>query len=125
MYPDYGNALFWDENGVNLGGFDKFFPETENELFTIDLSGIVGLKQWLFDWEEEIDGQTYHWTDDQWMMWWSQGLEFAISIKALLPDVFDLYYFSVKDPIWIERPNRLSGGSFNYGEPIKIDDKWT
>ena len=117
MYPDYGDALFWDEEGCCIGDYENIWIG-ENE---IDLSSIDGLKEWFDDWDTESLYQTHHWTDAQWREWWAKGLEFAKAVNKLLPADVDLYYFSLKDPIFNVKPEDTNdGGFFNEGEPIKI-----
>ena len=117
MYPDYGEALFWDEEGCCIGGYDTIWIG-ENK---IDLSGIDDLKEWFDDWDTESLYQTHHWTDNQWREWWAKGLEFAKTVQKLLPTNVDLYYFSIKDPIFNVRPEDTDdGGLFNEGDPIKL-----
>ena len=117
MYPDYGDALFWDEEGCCIGDYENIWIG-ENE---IDLSSIDGLKEWFDDWDTESLYQTHHWTDAQWREWWAKGLEFAKAVNELLPTDVDLYYISLKDPIFNVRPEDTNdGGLFNEGEPIKL-----
>ncbi len=85
MYPDYGNALFWDEEGCCNGGYGSLFiGETE-----IILSGIEGLKEWYYDWENESLYQTHHWNDTQWKEWWAHigSFPIAVSMKLSYDDI--------------------------------------
>ncbi len=117
MNPDYGNALFWDKDGCCNGGYGSLFiGETE-----ITLSSISGLKVWYEDWNTESLYQTHHWTDTQWREWWTKGLELAKAVNKVLLEDVDLYYFSIRDPIWKVRPEDTNdGGLFNEGEPINL-----
>lgn len=118
MSPEYGKAIFWDDYGGNIGGYDSLFIEDDQEL---DLSSIIGLDNWFREWEEETLWQTHHCADMQWKEWWEKGLILAKEIKLILPENVELYYFSLKEPIWIARPEESDdGGLFNYGEPIKV-----
>ena len=117
MYPDYGDALFWDEEGSCTGVYETIWID-ENE---IDLSSIDGLKEWFGDWENESLYQAHHWTDEQWREWWAKGLEFAKAVNKLLPADVDLHYFSLKNLIFKVRPEDTNdGGLFNEGEPVKL-----
>ena len=69
----------------------------------------------LFTWDNSCSPEEYCQPEQQ-------GLELAKAIKALLPQNIELYYFSLKEPIWKVRPEETNdGGLFNEGEPIKID----
>ena len=121
MYPDYGDALFWDEEGCCTGVYDTIWISEDNNEIEIDLSSIDELKEWFCDWETESLYQTHHWTDSQWREWWAKGVEFAKAVNKLLPDDVELYYFSLKEPLWKVRPEDTNdGGLFNDGEPIKF-----
>lgn len=121
MDPDYADALFWDEEMYNIGGWDcLFIGETGNSI-GVDLSSVDGLKDWYIEWDSESLYHPQHWTDSQWNEWWERGLKLAKEVKKLLPENVDLLYFTLQDPIWITRPEEAEdGGIFNYGEPIKI-----
>lgn len=122
MFPDYGGALFWDEEGRCIGGYDNLYAgEGENEI-ELDPLNIEGLEEWYYDRDGKSLYQTNHWTDSQWKEWWVKGLEFAKAVKAKLPANVELYYFSLLDPIWKVRPEDTNdGGLFNEGKPIKIE----
>ena len=82
---------------------------------------VLGREEWYYDWHRESLYQRHHWTDIQWREWWAKGLEFAKAVNELLPDDVDLYYFSLKDPLWKVRPEDTDdGGIFNEGEPIRL-----
>lgn len=119
MNPDYANALFWDEEGCCIGGYDEICIGEEGNEVTIDLSCISGLKEWFTEWDHNTAYPTIPWTDSQWRDWWAKGVEFAKAINLLLPDNVELNYFSLKDPVWKVKPEDTNdGGLFNYGEPI-------
>lgn len=121
MSPDYGDALFWDEEGCCIGDYDKIYIGEDGEEISIDLSGIDGLKKWFIDWDEETLYHTNHWKDSQWRGWWARGVELAKAVNELLPDNVELRYFSLKDPLWEVKPEDTDdGGLFNYGDPISI-----
>ena len=119
MNPDYGDAIFWDEEGCCIGGCDWLFLD---EIIEISLKSIPELKDWFIDWDYESLYHTNNWTDAQWKDWWSKGLKLAKEVKAILPEYVDLFYFSLNEPIWKVRPEDTDdGGLFNYGQPIKIE----
>ena len=121
MYPDYGDSLFWDEEGCSIGGCGSLYLGEDGSGIEIDLSEIEGLKKWYYDWYWESLYQRHHWTDNQWREWWTKGMEYAKAVNELLPDDVDLYYFSLDDPLWTVRPEDTDdGGLFNEGEPIKL-----
>ena len=121
MLPDYGKALFWDEEGCCIGGYDDIYIGEDGNEITIDLSGIGGLKEWFHEWDSKTLYPTPPWTDSQWRKWWEKGVEFAKAVNRLLPDNVELNYFSLKDPLWKVKPEDTDdGGLFNYGEPIKL-----
>lgn len=122
MYPDYGKALFWDEEGCCIGGYDEMFIGEGADEVALAPLGIEGLKEWFHDWYDESLYQTHHWADEQWGKWWSEGLELAKAVKAKLPANVELYYFSLKDPIWKVRPEDTDdGGLFNLDVPVKME----
>ena len=117
MSPDYGNALFGNEENCCIGGFDSLFIDEVE----IDLSGIIGLKDWFLEWERYSLWQTNYWRDAEWKEWWERGLQYAKGIKAILPANVDIQYFSQQEPIWLARPeNSDDGGLMNCGEPVNI-----
>lgn len=121
MKPDYGNALFWDEEGSCIGGCDSLFVDVDDNEIVIDLSDISGLKKWYYDWKNKTKNFTNPWTDLQWREWWEKGVEIAKIVNQLLPDNVDLNYFSLKAPVWIAKPEDSDdGGLFNYGVPIEL-----
>ena len=96
MYPDYGDALLWDENGVCCGGarFVALYEDYETE---VDLRSIEGLSDWLAEWEVYEDimlgfKDLPQVRPEQWKSWNSRGLDFAKAIKRLLPDDVDILY---------------------------------
>ena len=66
MYPDYGDSLFWNEEGSCIGGCDPLYLGEDGSGTEIDLSEIEGLKEWYYDWDLESLYQKHHWTDNQW-----------------------------------------------------------
>ena len=121
MDPDYGEALFWDKHGCNIGGYDYLFIGDESNVIEIELSSIDDLKEWFWEWDHESLNHTNNWTLTQWKEWWERGLKLAKEIKAILPKNVDLYYFTIQDSVWTVRPEESNdGGIFNYGEPMKI-----
>ena len=121
MEPDYGNALFWDEEGCCIGGCDSFSIGVDGNEVVIDLSGISGLKEWFYNWNNKTIYPTNPWSDLQWREWWEKGIEFAKIVNQLLPDNVELNYFSLKDPVWMAKPEDSDdGGLFNLGDPITL-----
>ena len=121
MEPDYGNALFWDEEGCCIGGYDIIYIGEDGHEITFDLSGISGLKEWFLEWVNKTIYSTNLWTDLQWREWWEKGIEFAKAVNQLLPDNVELNYFSLEYPLWKVKPEDTNdGGLFNYGEPITL-----
>ena len=93
MDPDYGKALFWDESGCNIGGYECLYIEEKDNEAIVDLSGIKGLKNWFWEWHHESLYLTHHWTDAEWKEWWKRGLKLAKEVKVLIPENVDLLYF--------------------------------
>ena len=60
MQPDYGKALFWDEEGCCIGGYDAIYIGEDGNEITIDLSGISGLKEWFYNWNHCCPEKFYH-----------------------------------------------------------------
>ena len=110
MQPDYGNALFWDEEGCCTGGYDDLFVGEYGNENTIDLSRVNGLKKWFQEWDSKTLYPTTPWTDEQWRDWWEQGLEFAKTVNQLLPADVELSYFSLNNPVWKAKPEESNDG---------------
>ena len=53
MYPDYGDSLFWDEEGCCIGGCENLFVGENGSEIEIDLSNIEGLEEWYYDWHRD------------------------------------------------------------------------
>lgn len=114
MLPDYGNALFWDDDGCCIGSCTSLFIEEEGKEIEVKLDTVKRLVTWYNEWETESLYQTHQWTDLQWKQWWQRGLDIAKNIKQLLPKNVELHYFSLEKPIWRIRPeNSDDGGLFN------------
>lgn len=120
MKPDYGEALFWNEEGCCIGGYDVIYIGEDGNETAIYLSSIIGLKEWFHEWDSNTLYLT-HWTDSQWRIWWKRGMEFAKVVNQLLPNNVVLEYFSLNDPIWKVKPEDTDdGGLFNNGGPITL-----
>mgnify|MGYP007053697430 CR=1 FL=1 len=114
MLPDYGNALFWDDDGCCIGSCTSLFIEEEGKEIEVKLDTVKRLVTWYNEWETESLYQTHQWTDLQWKQWWQRGLDIAKNIKQLLPKNVELHYFSLEKLIWRIRPeNSDDGGLFN------------
>ena len=53
MSPDYANALFWDEEGCRIGGYDEVCIGEDGNEIIVDLSCINGLKEWFLEWDSK------------------------------------------------------------------------
>ena len=42
MDPDYGKALFWDESGCNIGGYECLYIEEKDNEANSNISSIFG-----------------------------------------------------------------------------------
>lgn len=119
MWPDYGDALFWDIEGACCGEIDRLFLDDDTE---IDLSGISGLQEWYYQWDSESLYHKNNWTDKEWGDWRDRGLIMAKQIKSLLPDSVDFYYMWNTDNIWKYRPEDSDdGGLFAGNIPMLVD----
>lgn len=110
MLPDYGNALFWDDDGCCIGSCTSLFIEEEGKEIEVKLDTVKRLVTWYNEWETESLYQTHLWTDLQWRCWWQRGLDIAKNIKQLLPKNVELHYFSLEEPIWEIRPEDSDDG---------------
>ena len=116
LNPDYGDALFWDEEENLVGYHDVLYLNYEepNEI-AIDLSSIAELEKWYSKWcEYEDDFWLDHKNIEKEVLdeWCKQGIELSKQIKSLLPDGFDLVFVST-----------LTGEKYLFGnvEPQKIE----
>ena len=116
LNPDYGDALFWDEEENLVGYHDVLYLNYEepNEI-AIDLSSIAELEKWYSKWcEYEDDFWLDHKNIEKEVLdeWCKQGVELSKQIKSLLPDGFDLVFVST-----------LTGEKYLFGnvEPQKIE----
>jgi hypothetical protein len=118
MWPEYGEALFWDLKGVSCGDFTRIYLDNDIE---IDLTGINGLKEWFREWDSESLYHKKGWTDSEWKEWWNRGYELAKQIKKLLPYYVDFYYMWKTEDIWKIRPKDADdGGVFAWNIPLPI-----
>ena len=97
MYPDYNEALFWDQNGAQCGSVDYVFVY-EDESVEVDLTSIEGLREWVAEWERNEDRNREYVKKvpkirpEQQKEWNVRGINFAKAIKRLLPDDVDIVY---------------------------------
>ena len=122
MWPDYGDALFWDETGACCGGCDLVTLTTFGRDKDIELLGIPGLKAWYAEWNKQSLYHTDHWTDTEWNEWWLEGKTYAYQVKKLLPSNYRLFYMWNSQSLWSIRPEDTDdGGVFNMsGGEIEI-----
>ena len=98
MYPDYDDFLFWDEIGAGCGTSKYVFVYDEDNSVEVDLSSIVGLTDWVAEWEHyEAINRGYvkkvpKIRPEQQKSMDKRGLDFAKAIKRLLPDDVDILY---------------------------------
>lgn len=118
MCPDYGDALFWDIDGVCCGGTDYLFLDNDTE---IDLYSIDGLDEWYNQWQTESLHLKHNWSEAEWLAWRERGMEMAKKVKALLPITIDLYYMWDTDTLWEVKPEDSDdGGLMKCGVPILV-----
>lgn len=118
MYPDYGNALFWDINGVCCGETDFLYLDNDTE---IDLHNIDGLDEWYKQWQSESLYLKHHWSEAEWLEWRERGIKLAKEVKALLPSTIELYYMWNTDTLWEVKPEDSNdGGLMKCGVPILV-----
>lgn len=122
MWPDYGDALFWEEAGPCCGDCDVITLTTFGKDKDIDISGIAGLNEWYTEWNKQSLYRTDHWTDAEWDKWWHRGIKYARQVKKLLPTNYRLFYMWDSKSIWRIRPEDTDdGGIFDTsGEEIEI-----
>ena len=90
MWPDWGEACFWDDNGIGSGDTHYLLYGDEQNEQEIDLTSVDGLQEWYdkFDHQDIPNGMT---NEDR-IKWLTQGWEVAMKVRQLLPPHIDLYY---------------------------------
>lgn len=82
------DKLFWDNSCWCTGTVTQLTIE-DREVYKshISLENIEGLKQWVTDFQINIDNPDY-----DWLSWKKRGLELAKMVAELLPDTASLYF---------------------------------
>ena len=100
MWPDWGEACFWDDNGIGCGDTHSLLYGDEQNEQEIDLDSVEGLQEWYeeFDCQDIPKGMS----NEECVKWLAKGWEVAIKVRQLLPPYVDLYYMwksykSIKD----------------------------
>ena len=121
MWPDYGDALFWDLHGVNVGFPDVVFLKDGTG---IDLTGVKGLSEWFYEWDEESTQRKSGWNDSDWIAWRQRGYELAKQVRKLLPAHVDFYYMWKSKKVWNYKPDDLGcGGCFAGESPMLVTEQ--
>lgn len=92
MWPDYGEAIFWDQEGVGSG--DTTFLEIGfgDNIRTIDITPISAeLQEWYDEWDNIPIAEGWG-TDEEFRIWLHKGWELAKKVRQLLPESVDLFY---------------------------------
>ena len=90
MWPDWGEACFWDDRGIGCGDTHYLlFGDEQNER-EIDLAGIDGLHEWYneFDCQSIPEGMSA----EKRIQWLAKGWDVAKRVRQVLPPHVDLYY---------------------------------
>lgn len=88
MWPDYGDAIFWAQDGANSGDSSILYTTIR----TIALTPISSeLQEWYNEWEglpneDEWSNEKEH------KIWLFKGWELAKKVRLLLPESVDLFY---------------------------------
>lgn len=106
MWAEYGDALFWHQDGGCCGNCERFF--TDRQHLTIEVSGIKGLKEWYQRFDDE-KYPAYEWSEKEYTEWVAEGWRYAYQVRELLPDEIDMYYHHDTDgkPLVVHRANRV------------------
>lgn len=88
MWAEWGDALFWHQQGGCCGNADRFFVDTDDT--TIDLTDIPELRQWYDEFDNSIPGQER--TEEEYEDWYKRGWELAKIVRTKLPASVDLFY---------------------------------
>lgn len=87
--PDFADALFWDENGVCIGGTQWLCISDDDDDDAISLSSIVGLEEWYRMWDKYATSKiSYGHTVDKEILKKIkiQGIDLSKQIERLLPE---------------------------------------
>ena len=90
MWPDWGGACFWDDNGIGSGDTHYLLYGDEQNEQEIDLGSVEGLQEWYeeFDCQDIPKGMS----KEDHIKWLAKGWEVAMKVRQLLPPHIDLYY---------------------------------
>lgn len=90
MWPDWGGACFWDDNGIGSGDTHYLLYGDEQNEHEIDLGSVEGLQEWYeeFDCQDIPKGMS----KEEHVKWLAKGWEVAMKVRQLLPPHVDLYY---------------------------------
>ena len=95
------DKLFWDNSCWCTGTVTQLTIEDREVNKThISLENIEGLKQWVTDFQINIDNPDY-----DWLSWKKRGLELAKWVAALLPDTSSLYFLCDNENV-VEKATR-------------------
>ena len=98
--PVQGDDLFYDNSGWSIGSVSQLPVEDKEEKKTIiPLDKIVGLKQWIADFQKNITNSEY-----DWLSWKNRGFELAHEVAKLLPDFSSLYFLYDNEQIVEKAP---------------------
>lgn len=88
MWAEYGDALFWHQDGCCCGNAESLFLESSD--VEIKLSNIPQLRSWYdeFDKQDPLD----NWPDDEYNSWFARGFQLAKRVRRRLPADVDLFF---------------------------------
>jgi hypothetical protein len=100
MWAEWGDGLFWDQQGRCCGNAEEF--EIDTEPTRVNLRDIPEIRGW-YD-EFDAGEPLAEWTEEQFKSWHKKGWELAKKVRAKLPAEVDLFYqwksFKRNDSEW-------------------------
>ena len=88
MWVEWGDGLFWDQQGRCCGNAEEF--EIDTEPTRVNLRDIPEIRGW-YD-EFDAGDPLAEWTEEQFKSWHKKGWELAKKVRAKLPAEVDLFY---------------------------------
>jgi hypothetical protein len=88
MWVEWGDGLFWDQQGRCCGNAEEF--EIDTEPTRVNLRDIPEIREW-YD-EFDAGDPLAEWTEEQFKSWHKKGWELSKKVRAKLPAEVDLFY---------------------------------
>lgn len=106
MWAEYGDALFWNQEGGCIGDSHSLITDWRHK--KVDLSRIEGLAEWYARFDNDAH-PAYEWTPEEYDSWFEEGWKYARAVRRILPDEIDLKYAHDDDgnPYPVPRESRV------------------